>query len=223
MRLLLAEDDAMIGESIRRGLRQDGFAVDWVRDGRAAEVALAENVHDLVLLDLGLPRKEGLDVLRAMRRRGDARPVLIVTARDAVADRVAGLDAGADDYVLKPFELTELAARIRALLRRRSGRAAPALTAGDITLDPATHEVRVRENPVALSAREFALLEALLVRPGAVLSRAQLEEKLYGWNEEVGSNAVEVHLHALRRKLPPDTIRNVRGVGWTIARGNARP
>jgi two-component system response regulator QseB len=220
MRLLLAEDDAMIGESVRRGLHQDGFAVDWVRDGRAAEIALAENVHDLVLLDLGLPRKEGLEVLRAMRRRGDARPVLIVTARDAVADRVAGLDAGADDYVLKPFELTELAARIRALLRRRSGRATPILTAGDVTLDPATHEVRVRDNPLALSAREFALLEALLVRPGAVLSRAQLEEKLYGWNEEVGSNAVEVHLHALRRKLPPDTIRNVRGVGWTIARGN---
>jgi two-component system response regulator QseB len=221
MRLLLAEDDTMIGESVRRGLRQDGFAVDWVQDGRAAEVALADNVHDLVLLDLGLPRKEGLDVLRGMRRRGDARPVLIVTARDAVADRVAGLDAGADDYVLKPFELTELAARIRALLRRRSGRAAPIVAFGDIALDPATHEVRVRGVPIALSAREFALLEALLARPGAVLSRAQLEEKLYGWNEEVGSNAVEVHLHALRRKLPPDTIRNVRGVGWTIARGDA--
>jgi len=220
MRLLLAEDDAMIGESVRRGLRQDGFAVDWVRDGRAAEIALADNVHDLVLLDLGLPRKEGLDVLRGMRRRGDGRPVLIVTARDAVADRVAGLDAGADDYLLKPFELTELAARIRALLRRRSGRTTPIFTTGDIALDPATHEVRVRDEPVSLSAREFALLEALLVRPGAVLSRAQLEEKLYGWNEEVGSNAVEVHLHALRRKLPPDTIRNVRGVGWTIARGN---
>jgi two-component system response regulator QseB len=221
MRLLLAEDDAMIGESVRHGLRQDGFAVDWVQDGCAAELALAENVHDLVLLDLGLPRKEGLDVLRGMRTRGDARPVLIVTARDAVADRVAGLDAGADDYVLKPFELTELAARIRALLRRRSGRAAPIVEFGAIALDPATHEVRVRGVPVVLSAREFALLEALLARPGAVLSRAQLEEKLYGWNEEVGSNAVEVHLHALRRKLPPETIRNVRGVGWTIARADA--
>ncbi|MEO8676973.1 MAG: response regulator [Casimicrobiaceae bacterium] len=221
MRLLLAEDDAMIGESVRRGLRQDGFTVDWVRDGREAEIALAEAGHDLVLLDLGLPRKDGLDVLRGMRRRGDARRVLIVTARDAVADRVAGLDAGADDYVLKPFELTELAARIRALLRRHSGRAAPIVAIGDIALDPAAHEVRVRGAPVALSGREFALLEALLARPGAVLSRGQLEEKLYGWNEEVGSNAVEVHLHALRRKLPPDTIRNVRGVGWTIARGEA--
>jgi len=218
MRLLLAEDDAMIGESVRRGLKQEGFAVDWVRDGRAAELALAENVHDLVLLDLGLPRKEGLDVLRAMRRRGDARPVLIVTARDAVADRVAGLDAGADDYVVKPFELTELAARVRALMRRREGRAVPLLACGPIELDPATRETRVHGDAVALSAREFALLEALLARPGAILSRAQLEEKLYGWNEEVGSNAVEVHLHALRRKLPPDTIRNIRGVGWMIAR-----
>ncbi len=221
MRLLLAEDDAMIGESVRRGLRQDGFAVDWVQDGRAAELALSENVHDLLLLDLGLPRKEGLEVLRGMRNRGDARPVLIVTARDAVADRVAGLDAGADDYVLKPFELTELAARIRALMRRRSGRAVPIVECGDISLDPATHEVRVRGVPVALSAREFALLEALLARPGAVMSRAQLEEKLYGWNEEVDSNAVEVHLHSLRRKLPPETIHNVRGVGWTIPRADA--
>jgi two-component system response regulator QseB len=216
MRLLLAEDDPMIGEGVRQGLRQDGFAVDWVQDGRAAELALFENVHDLLLLDLGLPRKEGLDVLRAMRRRGDARPVLIVTARDALADRVAGLDAGADDYVVKPFELDELAARIRALLRRGAGRAAPVFSCGDIELDPTTRQTRVRGLPVALSAREFALLEALLARPGAILSRAQLEEKLYGWNEEVGSNAVEVHLHALRRKLGADAIRNVRGVGWMI-------
>ena len=218
MRLLLAEDDRMIGASIQRGLKQDGLAVDWVQDGRAAELALAENVHDLLVLDLGLPRREGLDVLRAMRRRGDDRPVLIVTARDAVSDRVAGLDAGADDYLVKPFELTELAARIRALLRRSAGRAEPVVAYGDIELHPDTREIRVRGEPVALSAREFALLEALLVRPGAVLSRAQLEEKLYGWNEEVESNAVEVHIHALRKKLGADAIRNVRGVGWMIAK-----
>ena len=218
MRLLLAEDDRMIGASIQRGLKLDGFAVDWVQDGRAAELALSENVHDLVVLDLGLPRLAGLDVLRAMRRRRDARPVLIVTARDAVADRVAGLDAGADDYVVKPFELTELAARIRALLRRSAGRAEPVVSYGEIELFPVTREVRVRGEPVALSPREFAVLEALLTRPGAVLSRAQLEEKLYGWNEEVESNAVEVHIHALRRKLGADTIRNVRGVGWMVAK-----
>jgi two-component system response regulator QseB len=218
MRLLVAEDDPMIGTALTRGLKQEGFAVDWVRDGRSVELALGERVHDLLLLDLGLPRREGLEVLRAMRRHGDARPVLIVTARDAVADRVAGLDAGADDYVVKPFELAELAARIRALLRRSAGRAEPVVAWGDIALDSVRHEVRVRGEPVALSPREFALLEALLERPGAVLSRARLEEKLYGWNEEVGSNAVEVHLHSLRRKLPADTIRNVRGVGWMITR-----
>ena len=222
MRLLLAEDDRMIGESVQRGLKQDGFAVDWVSDGRAAELALAERVHDLLVLDLGLPRKTGLDVLRSMRQRGDSRPVLIVTARDAVTDRVAGLDAGADDYVVKPFELTELAARIRALLRRSAGRAEPLVAYGDIELLPDTREVRLRGEPVGLSPREFAVLEALLARPGAILSRAQLEEKLYGWNEEVESNAVEVHIHALRRKLGTEAIRNVRGVGWMIAKANAR-
>jgi two-component system response regulator QseB len=216
MRLLLAEDDRMIGAGVQQGLRQDGFAVDWVTDGRAAELALREDVHDLVLLDLGLPQKEGLAVLAAMRRRGDARPVLVLTARDAVADRVAGLDAGADDYLVKPFELTELAARVRALLRRREGRADPIVSVGALTLNPATRDVRLDGAPVALSAREFALLEALVARPGAILSRAQLEEKLYGWNEEIDSNAVDVHLSALRRKLGPDAIRNVRGVGWTI-------
>jgi two-component system, OmpR family, response regulator QseB len=218
MRLLLAEDDKMIGASIQEGLMQDGFAVDWVQDGRAAELALAEKVHDLVVLDLGLPRTEGLDVLRSMRQRGDMRPVLIVTARDTVADRVVGLDAGADDYVVKPFELTELGARIRALLRRSAGRADPVVSFGDIELFPVTREVRLRGEPVAVSAREFALLEALLARPGAVLSRAQLEEKLYGWNEEVDSNAVEVHIHSLRKKLGADAIRNLRGVGWMIAK-----
>ena len=207
----------MIGASIRTGLSQDGFAVDWVQDGRAAELALAEKVHDALLLDLGLPRKSGLDVLTAMRRRGDARPVLIITARDAVVDRVAGLDAGADDYVIKPFDLGELAARLRALLRRGAGRADPVLNFGELELNQATRELRVRGQLVPLSAREFALLEALLARPGAILSRAQLEEKLYGWSESVESNAVEVHIHALRKKLGADLIRNVRGVGWMIA------
>ncbi len=221
MRLLLAEDDPMIGAGIERGLRQDGFAVDWVRDGRAAEIALAQRVHDVLLLDLGLPRKDGLDVLASMRRRGDARPVLIITARDAVADRVAGLDAGADDYVVKPFDLNELAARVRALARRRGGRAEPLVRHGRIALDPATREVRVAGEPVALSPREFALLAALMDRPGAVLSRAQLEEKLYGWDEPVESNAVDVHLHSLRRKIGADAIRNVRGVGWTLAAAQA--
>jgi two-component system response regulator QseB len=221
MRLLLAEDDPMIGAGIERGLRQDGFTVDWVRDGRAAEVALEQRVHDVVLLDLGLPRKHGLDVLAAMRRRGDARPVLIITARDAVADRVAGLDAGADDYVVKPFDLTELAARIRALARRGGGRAEPIVRHGRIELDPAKREVRVGGEPVSLSPREFALLSALMERPRAVLSRAQLEEKLYGWAEPVESNAIEVHLHSLRKKVGAAAIRNVRGVGWTLAAGDS--
>jgi len=217
VRLLLAEDDPMIGAAVLRGLRQDGFTVDWVRDGRAAELALADGVHEVLLLDLGLPRKQGLDVLAAMRRRGDARPVLIITARDAIADRVAGLDAGADDYVVKPFDLDELAARVRALARRRGGPAQPKLCHGGIELDPATRDVTLDGAPVPLSPREFALLEALMTRPGAVLSRTQLEDRLYGWNEAVESNAVEVHLHGLRRKLGAGVIRNVRGVGWTLA------
>jgi len=218
MRILLAEDDPMIGASVRRGLTQDGFTVDWVEDGRAAEAALAERVHDALVLDLGLPRKDGIDVLTAMRRRGDGRPVLILTARDAVADRVAGLDAGADDYVVKPFDLGELAARLRALLRRGAGRAEPVIAYGNLHLNPSTREVRVDGEVVQLSARELALLEALLARPGAILSRAQLEDKLYGWNDPVESNAVEVHIHALRRKLGADLIRNVRGVGWMLAK-----
>jgi DNA-binding response OmpR family regulator len=217
MRILLAEDDPMIGAGVRQGLRQDGFTVDWVRDGQAALTALREHVHDIVVLDLGMPRVTGLDVLRTTRRAGDTRPVLILTARDALSDRVAGLDAGADDYLVKPFELQELAARLRALGRRGVGRAAPKLVAGALEVDPAAHTVRLAGATVTLSAREFALLHALAERPGAVLSRAQLEDKLYGWNEEVESNAVEVHIHALRRKLGADTIRNVRGVGWTLA------
>lgn len=218
MRLLLVEDDSMIGEGVRKGLRQDGFTVDWVREGPAAELAAANDVYDLIVLDLGLPRKGGLDVLAALRRQGNSVPVLILTARDAVADRIKGLDAGADDYVLKPFDLDELAARIRALLRRRAGRADAVIEHGELTLNMSTREARHRGKEVALSAREFALLEALLERPGAILSRAQLEERLYGWGEEVESNTVEVYIHSLRRKLGADFIRNVRGVGYRVAK-----
>jgi two-component system response regulator QseB len=216
MRLLLVEDDAMIGESVCKGLRQDGFTVDWVRDGRAGESALDDHAHALLLLDLGLPKKEGLDVLKTLRQKGNAIPVLILTARDAVADRVAGLDAGADDYLVKPFDLEELGARIRALLRRRSGRAEAVIRHGGLTLNPATHEAAMDGRPLSLSAREFALLEALLDRPGAVLSVAQLQEKIYGWDDEVGSNTIEVYVHALRKKLGAGFIRNVRGVGYMI-------
>ena len=216
MRLLLVEDDSMIGESIHQGLRQDGFAVDWVRDGQAAELAAANAVYDLVVLDLGLPRKDGLEVLAALRRRGNTVPVLVVTARDAVHDRIRGLDGGADDYVVKPFDLDELSARIRALLRRRAGRAESAIRHGDLMINPATHEAKLRGRDLALSAREFAVLESLLERPGAILSRSQLEERLYGWGEEVESNAIEVYIHALRRKLGSDFIRNVRGVGYMV-------
>lgn len=216
MRLLLVEDDPMIGESVRKGLRQEGFTVDWVQDGRAGELALEDKVHDLALLDLGLPGKEGLDVLKSARRKGNRIPVLILTARDAVPDRVAGLNAGADDYLIKPFDLEELSARIRALLRRQAGRAEETIRHGALTLAPASHEARLGGQPLALSAREFALLEALLERPGVVLSVAQLEEKIYGWDDEVGSNTIEVYIHSLRKKLGPGFIKNVRGVGYMI-------
>jgi two-component system response regulator QseB len=218
MRLLLVEDDAMVGEGVLAGLRQEGFAVDWVRDGQAAELAIENDVYDLVVLDLGLPRKDGLEVLSTMRSKGNTVPVLIMTARDAVSDRVQGLDRGADDYVVKPFDLDELAARVRALLRRRAGRAAPLITHGDLVINPATREANLAGRPLTLSAREFALLEALLDRPGAVLSRAQLEERIYGWGEEVESNTVEVYVHSLRKKLGTGFIRNVRGVGYTVPR-----
>ena len=216
MRVLLVEDDPMIGASVDKGLRSEGFTVDWVRDGRHAELALENAVYSLVLLDLGLPRKDGLELLQDLRRRGHTLPVLIITARDAVPDRVRGLDSGADDYLVKPFDLTELLARMRALRRRRSGRATGPIEIGELSLDPATHEVRYRGRPVHLSAREFALLHALLEEPGKVLSREQLEDRLYGWGEEVESNAVEVHIHHLRRKLDAGVIRNVRGVGYCI-------
>jgi two-component system, OmpR family, response regulator QseB len=218
MRILLVEDDSMIAESVRRGLQLEGFTVDWTGDGVAAELALKNDVYDMLLLDLGLPKREGIEVLKSLRRRGDTMPVLILTARDAVPDRVRGLDAGADDYLVKPFDLDELAARIRALLRRRGGRADPVITVGQVALNPATHEVTLEGKPVPLTAREFALLAAFLDRPGAVLSRAQLEEKLYGWGEEVESNAIEVHIHALRRKLGQKFIRNIRGVGYMVSR-----
>ncbi len=216
MRLLLVEDDTMIGDSVRQGLRQDGFAVDWVQDGETAELALRTTAYALILLDLGLPQKSGLEVLRTLRRTGNPIPVLILTARDAVADRVRGLDDGADDYLVKPFALDELAARIRALLRRHSGRADPLITYGDLILNPAMHQVTWRGQDVALSGREFAVLQALLERPGAVLSRMQLEERLYGWEEEIASNAVEVHIHHLRHKLDPALIRTIRGVGYMV-------
>lgn len=218
MRLLLIEDDAMIGDGICKGLRQDGFSVDWVRDGQAGELALSNGVYDLLLLDLGLPRKDGLSVLKSLRVRGNALPILILTARDAVADRVAGLNAGADDYLVKPFDLEELVARIHALLRRQAGRAESVVKHGRLLLNPATHEVRLQDQPIELSAREFRLLQAFLARPGAVLSVSQLEEKMYGWDEEVGSNTVEVYIHALRKKLGADFIKNVRGVGYMIPR-----
>jgi len=216
MRVLLAEDDAMIGAAVRDRLRGQGFAVDWVRDGRAADAALTGDVYDLLLLDLGLPGREGLAVLKALRGRGSKLPVVILTARDAVDDRVAGLDAGADDYVVKPFDLKELEARLRAVLRRRAGSASSVIEHGRLSLDLGSHELRRDGVPVPVSPREFALLHALLERPGRILSRAQLEERLYGWGEEVGSNVVEVHIHSLRRKLGADLIRNVRGVGYRV-------
>ena len=218
MRLLVVEDDAMIGNAIRTGLRQDGYTVDWVRDGAAAELATAATAYDAILLDLGLPGKSGLELLARWRKQQNPVPVLIVTARDAVADRVRGLDTGADDYLVKPFDLDELAARLRALLRRRSGRATPVIEIGPLTLDPASHEVHLDGAAINLSAREFGVLHALLESPGIPLSRAQLEDRLYGWEEEIGSNAVEVHIHALRRKLGSDWIRNVRGVGYMVPR-----
>ena len=217
MRLLLVEDDAMIGEGLRLGLRQEGHTVDWVRDGKAAEGALSDESYELVLLDLGIPHKNGLEVLKNLRLKGNPVPVLIITAKDAIEDRIAGLDAGADDYVTKPFDLDELAARIRALQRRRSGRADPLLTLGDLILDPAAHRVTLAGRALTLSQREFSLLHALVERPGTVLSRAQIEERLYGWGEEVESNAIEVHIHNLRRKLGSDWIRNLRGVGYFVA------
>lgn len=224
MRLLLIEDDPMIGAAVQRGLRQEGYAVDWVRDGAEGLLALTtpaatgETPYDLLLLDLGLPGKDGISVLGELRGAGNPLPVLVLTARDAVSERIRGLDAGADDYLVKPFDLDELAARVRALLRRRAGRPEPVVRQAGLVVDPASHAVSVDGEPVKLSAREFALLQALLEQPGKPLSRTQLEERLYGWGEEVESNAVEVHIHGLRRKLGAERIRNLRGVGWFVPR-----
>ncbi|HZF26842.1 MAG TPA: response regulator transcription factor [Steroidobacteraceae bacterium] len=214
--MLLIEDDAMIGEAVQRGLRALAFTVDWMRDGATALAALRDTEYDLLVLDLGLPGRNGLDVLRDVRRAGATVPVLILTARGEIADKVAGLDAGADDYLVKPFDLAELAARARALLRRRGGRAQPLIEHLGVTLDPAAHRVTHDSKEIALSAREYAILAALMERPGAILSRPQLEERLYGWGDEIESNAIEVHIHALRRKLTPAFIQTVRGLGYRV-------
>lgn len=216
MRLLLVEDDEMLGEAVRTGIAQEGYAVDWLRDGPAARQALASDSFDLVVLDLGLPGCSGLEVLAHARAAGVETPVLILTAWDAVADRVAGLDAGADDYLTKPFDLEELAARLRALGRRAGGRAEAVLRHGPIALDPAGRTVELDGAPVELSAKEFALLHMLLENAGRVMPRERLEEGLYGWTTEVESNTVEVHVHHLRRKLGKEWISTVRGVGYMV-------
>jgi two-component system response regulator QseB len=216
MRVLLVEDDGMIAQGLQTALRQAGFVVDWLRDGKSAAAALETTRFDVVLLDLGLPHRDGIDVLRALRKRGDATPVIILTARDEIQHRIAGLDAGADDYIVKPFDLDEMMARLRSVLRRVAGRGDPCIQHGSLRLDPVSHTVERDGTPVNVSAHEYAVLEALLQRPGAVLSRAQLEDRLYGWNEQIGSNAVEVYIHGLRRKLGSDAIRTLRGVGYFV-------
>jgi two-component system, OmpR family, response regulator QseB len=216
MRVLVVEDDRMIAKGLHTALRQDGYTVDGVSDGRSASEALRGSKFDLVLLDLGLPKRDGLEVLRELRRRGDATPVIIVTARDDVRNRIEGLDAGADDYIVKPFDLDEVAARMRSVLRRAAGRGDPCIRHRGITLNPVSHAVERDGEAVTLSAHEFAVLEALLQRPGAVLSRAQLEDRLYGWSDPIESNAIEVYVHGLRRKLGSDAIRTLRGVGYFV-------
>jgi len=216
MRILLVEDDPELGDGLTVGLRQAGFAVDWLRDGHVADQALHSESFDFVVLDLGLPRLSGMEVLNRARARGQTMPVLILTARDATGDKVSGLDAGADDYLVKPIDLDELTARIRALTRRSAGRAAPLLVHGDLSLDPAAHQVTLGSQPVELSSREFSLLQLLLENAGRVLTRTQLEQSLYGWRDEPDSNALEVHIHHLRKKLGSDLIRTLRGVGYTI-------
>jgi two-component system, OmpR family, response regulator len=218
MRVLLVEDDRMIGEATVLALKDASYAVDWVRDGDSADDAIATSEYELVILDLGLPKKDGLIVLEKMRRRGDTTAVLIVTARDGLDNRIRGLDLGADDYLVKPFDAGELLARMRAVTRRKLGQSLPVMTNGVLRLDPVSKEADYCEKHCRLTAREFALLQALLLRPGAILSRDELETRIYGWNEEVESNAVEFLIHAVRKKLGNEVIRNVRGVGWMVDR-----
>jgi len=219
MRVLLVEDDYMIGAAVQQALRDNGYGVDWVINGVTALDAIATQTYELVLLDIGLPGRDGMSVLGELRRTGNTIPVLILTAHDAIEDRVAGLDGGADDYLVKPFVLSELLARMRAVTRRQGAGVGPTFSNGVLTLDPSTHEVTTRDAQVQLTGREFALLHALMLRPGAILSRSELESRIYGWNEEVESNAVEFLIHSLRKKLGSDAIRNVRGVGWMVPRG----
>ena len=221
MRVLVVEDDALLGDAIQAGLKQSGFAVDWIKDGVSAEQALTTEPYAAVVLDLGLPRLSGLEVLRRLRSRNASTPVLILTAMDSVDDRIKGLDAGADDYLIKPFDMGELAARLRALIRRASGKTDPLLEIAGVKLDPAAHRVLYRDKPVELSAKEFALLHALMLNAGKVLSRAQLEEQLYAWGDEIESNAVEVYVHHLRRKFFPGLIETIRGVGYLMPRDKA--
>ena len=216
MKVLLVEDDIMIGENIQIALEGEGLAIDWVKDGRDAEKALAADAYDAMLLDLGLPRVDGIDVLRNLRARGDRLPVMVITARDTVAERVQGLNSGADDYLIKPFDLEELIARLHALIRRAKGGAEPVYRRGDVIVNSETRQVLVGDKQVMLSSREWAVLEALVTRPGAILSRAQLEERLYGWTGDVESNAVEVYIHGLRKKLGTQFIVNVRGLGYMV-------
>ncbi len=220
MRVLLIEDDRMIGSAVQQALRDAAYAVDWVTEGEAAALAAESETYELVLLDLGLPKADGRDVLRRLRLLGRKLPVIIVTARDSVEDRIDGLDLGADDYLIKPFEIRELLARMRAVLRREGSGSAALLSNGKLSLDPATREARFLEKHARLSAREFALVQALLARPGTILSRGELERQIYGWNEEVESNAIEFLIHTVRRKLGITAIRNVRGVGWMVERAS---